>query len=98
MPANCIQYVGGNFANPLGIVGSRCDPKKVSPSYALKSLSPACYAPKWHGPEQLGSWYNEGTKEYLRMDHSEQHAPHYDYRAPDFSEYRVYLDGRIEPK
>jgi hypothetical protein len=25
-------------------------------------------------------------------------GPHYDYRAPDESEWRIYLDGRIEPK
>lgn len=32
------------------------------------------------------------------LGHGELQGPHYDYTAPDGSHYRVYPDGRIEPK
>jgi hypothetical protein len=47
-----------------------------------------------------GAWYNPETKESLHPDleHPEPIGPHYDYKAPNGSEYRIYPDGRIEPK
>ncbi len=47
-----------------------------------------------------GSWFDPETRESLHPDlgHAEPIGPHYDYTAPDGSEYRIYPDGRIEPK
>ncbi len=46
-----------------------------------------------------GSWFNEATREYLHPDFKPSaHGPHYDYRGGDGTEYRIYPDGRIEPK
>jgi RHS repeat-associated protein len=46
-----------------------------------------------------GSWWDPDTRESLHPDleHDEPIGPHYDYTAPDGSEYRIYPDGRIEP-
>ena len=30
----------------------------------------------WKGPPEKGSWYRQSTREYLRVDQSNQHAPH----------------------
>jgi RHS repeat-associated protein len=58
---------------------------------------------KWegNGPEgsEEGSWFDPETREYLRPDFKpSSHGPHYDYRGEDGTEYRIYPDGRIEPK
>jgi RHS repeat-associated protein len=57
---------------------------------------------KWKGKgepgSEEGSWFDPETREYLRPDLESSHGPHYDYRAPDGSRYRIYPDGRIEPK
>jgi RHS repeat-associated protein len=56
---------------------------------------------KGKGPEgsSEGSWWDPDTRESLHPDlgHEEPIGPHYDYTAPDGSEYRIYSDGRIEP-
>jgi RHS repeat-associated protein len=58
---------------------------------------------EWHGngPEgsDEGAWVNPNTGETLHPDlnHPEPIGPHFDYKAPDGSEYRIYPDGRIEP-
>jgi RHS repeat-associated protein len=50
------------------------------------------------GPE--GNFYNPETKESFHPDleHPEPIEPHWDYKAPDKTRYRIYPDGRIEPK
>jgi RHS repeat-associated protein len=55
---------------------------------------------EWRGPKDKGSWYNPKTGEYWRPDphHGPPHGPHWDYRDPDGNEWRVYPDGRVEPK
>lgn len=57
---------------------------------------------EWKGKgepgSEEGSWFDPETREYLRPDLESSHGPHYDYRAPDQSRYRIYPDGRIEPK
>jgi hypothetical protein len=56
---------------------------------------------KGKGPvgSKEGSWYDPENDESLHPDlKSEDHGPHYDYEAPDGSEYRIYPDGRIEAK
>ena len=47
-----------------------------------------------------GSWYNPKTGESLHPDlnHPDPVGPHWDYKAPDKTQWRVYPDGRMEPK
>jgi RHS repeat-associated protein len=75
---------------------------EISPNFNNPAESPG---PGWEwrgkGPEgsSEGSWFNPETKESLHPDleHGEPAGPHYDYKAPDGSRYRIYPDGRIEP-
>jgi hypothetical protein len=58
---------------------------------------------EWKGKgepgSEEGSWFDRETREYLRPDFKpSSHGPHYDYRGADGTEYRIYPDGRIEPK
>jgi RHS repeat-associated protein len=58
---------------------------------------------EWKGKgepgSEEGSWFDPETDEYLRPDFKpSSHGPHYDYRGEDGTEYRIYPDGRIEPK
>lgn len=54
---------------------------------------------EWRGPKDSGAWYNPKTNEYLRKDDKNpSHDAHYDWRTPDGSCYRIYLDGRLEKK
>lgn len=57
---------------------------------------------KGKGPagSKEGSWYNPDTGEKLHPDleHPDPQGPHYDYEAPDGSKYRIYPDGKVEPK
>ncbi len=57
---------------------------------------------KGNGPvgSKEGAWFNPDTRESLHPDigHGEPQGPHYDYKAPDGSQYRLYPDGRLEPK
>ncbi len=58
---------------------------------------------EWRGKgpagSKEGSWVNRDTGEKLHPDLEHAgHGPHYDYEAPDGSDYRIYRDGRIEPK
>jgi RHS repeat-associated protein len=58
---------------------------------------------EWRGKGEVGSkegsWFDPENDESLHPDlKNEDHGPHYDYKAPDESKYRIYPDGRIEPK
>jgi RHS repeat-associated protein len=56
---------------------------------------------KGNGPvgSKEGAWFNPETRESLHPDlDNEAHGPHYDYKAPDGSRWRLYPDGRIEPQ
>jgi RHS repeat-associated protein len=58
---------------------------------------------EWKGKGPVGSsegsWWDPENDESLYPHLGENsHGPHYDYEAPDGSEYRIYPDGRIEPK
>jgi RHS repeat-associated protein len=58
---------------------------------------------EWRGSGEAGtsrgSWWNPETQESLHPDlgHPDPHGPHYDWQTPD-GRYRVFPDGRIEPK
>ncbi|MGI2909278.1 polymorphic toxin type 37 domain-containing protein [Tolypothrix sp. VBCCA 56010] len=47
-----------------------------------------------------GAWYNPGTKESLHPDfnHPPPIGPHWDYVDPKKRQWRIFPDGRIEPK
>ncbi|HNQ89492.1 MAG TPA: polymorphic toxin type 37 domain-containing protein [Verrucomicrobiota bacterium] len=48
-----------------------------------------------------GAWYNPDTKDSFRPHfNATDHADHYDYSARDNADkgWRIYLDGRVEPK
>jgi RHS repeat-associated protein len=58
---------------------------------------------EWKGKGPVGSnegsWFNPENDESLHPDlDNEEHGPHYDYKAPDKSRWRIYPDGRIEPQ
>ena len=58
---------------------------------------------EWRGKgppgSKEGSWYKPGTGEYWRPDPtSPKHRPHVDYRDPSGREWRIYPDGKWEPK
>ena len=55
---------------------------------------------EWRGPADKGSWYNPKTGESMRPDlnHPAPIKPHYDYRAPDGTWYRIFEDGTYELK
>jgi RHS repeat-associated protein len=58
---------------------------------------------EWRGgPDEggeEGSFFDPETDEYLRSHlKPSSHGPHYDYRSEDGTTYRLYPDGRIEPK
>lgn len=59
---------------------------------------------EWRGkgePESgKGSWYNPKTEESLHPDlnHPDPIGPHWDYTAPDGTEYRLNPDGSLIPK
>lgn len=54
---------------------------------------------EWRGGNK-GAWYNPKTGEYWRPDpsHGPPQGPHWDYRDPAGGRWRVYPDGRVEPK
>jgi hypothetical protein len=79
----------------------------VEPSAFPNFEDPAQHpGPGWEwrgsGPQgsSQGSWYNPSTDESLHPDlgHGGSIGPHYDYRAPDGVDYRVYPDGQVIPK
>jgi RHS repeat-associated protein/uncharacterized repeat protein (TIGR01451 family) len=59
---------------------------------------------EWRGRGAIGSaqgsWYNPKTGESLHPDlgHPAPIGPHWDYIAPDGTRYRIFPDGRMEPK
>jgi RHS repeat-associated protein len=76
---------------------------EISPNFDNPSESPGeGWEWKGNGPEgsSEGSWVNpdSGEKLYPDLDHPGPIGPHYDFTAPDGSQYRIYPDGRIEPK
>ncbi len=83
--------------------GARKVCSEISPNFNNPAKSPGeGWEWKGNGPEgsSEGSWVNPetGEKLYPDLNHPEPLGPHYDYTAPDGSQYRIYPDGRIEPK
>lgn len=58
----------------------------------------------WRGKPPVGgdkgAWYNPNTGETLHPDlgHGPPVGPHWDYIAPDGNQFRLFPDGRVEPK
>ena len=59
---------------------------------------------QWRGKPPVGgnngAWHNPGTKESLHPDlhHPNPIGPHWDYRDANGNDWRIFPDGRIEPK
>ena len=90
------------------IVGRFFSHYMVGPSDATLNFQNASVSPgkewKWAGtgsPGSVqGSWYNQATGESLHSDFSSGHGIHYDYnyRGSHCNGWRIYQNGRIEPK
>ncbi|MGN9912252.1 polymorphic toxin-type HINT domain-containing protein [Phytohabitans sp. LJ34] len=79
-------------------------PTSGRPNWQDGSVSPG-QGWEWRGPGDPGTpnrgvWFKPDTKETLHPDlgHPAPIGPHYDYRAPDGTFYRIFPDGRVEPK
>ena len=89
--------------DPLGLE-TPCEENPAGPSSGTPDFNDPSNPPGpgwvWRGPADKGSWYNPATGETLHPDleHPDPIGPHYDYRAPDRQFYRIFPDGRIEPK
>jgi hypothetical protein len=103
------MYVTLNADEVLSLVlealgeGNRQKPTPSAPVPLDPSQAPAeGWEWKGSGPpgSSQGAWVNEGTGEVLHPDleHADPIGPHWDYTAPDRSEWRLFPDGRIEPK
>ncbi len=55
---------------------------------------------EWRGPPDKGSWFNPATRESLHPDlsHPEPIGPHYDWRDPLGTFWRIFRDGTVLPK
>ncbi|MGH3117445.1 MAG: hypothetical protein ACRDQ2_10105, partial [Gaiellales bacterium] len=92
---------------PIAEIGPAGNPGAFRPSAPPNFSNPA-QSPgagwQWRGTgppgSRQGSWHNPQTGESLHPDlsHRGPIGAHYDYRAPNGVDYRVYPDGRIEPK
>ena len=87
-----------------GVGTPKIGPTSGKPNWNDGSVSPG-EGWEWRGPgapgtPNRGAWYNPSTKETLHPDlgHAEPIGPHYDYRAPDGTFYRMFPDGTILAK
>jgi hypothetical protein len=109
---NSAQQFVGTVATIVGLMrfgGARDEvapgpgPKTGSPNFEDPSQSPGT-GWEWRGQQPPGgpngAWYNPSTGESLHPDlsHPDPIGPHYDYRAPDGTFYRIYPDGTVVPK
>jgi RHS repeat-associated protein len=82
----------------------RVQPPHPKPDYPKNPLDPP--GPDWewrgNGPpgSGRGSWYKECTSESLFPDlgHGPPTGPHWDWKDPDGNWWRIFPDGRVEPK
>jgi RHS repeat-associated protein len=80
--------------------------KNASPDYPQDPTKPPAEGWVWRGQSgstpgsRQGSWYNPSTRESLHPDlnHPDPVGPHWDYKSPEGQTYRLFPDGRIEPK
>jgi RHS repeat-associated protein len=106
------EEIAGNLTISKGLAGRLarskdneevgCKPSDM-PNFGDPSQAPGQdWGWKGNGPpgSKEGSWYNPKTGESLHPDlgHPGSIGPHYDYRAPNGSDHRVYPDGRVVPK
>jgi RHS repeat-associated protein len=84
--------------------GSDCPPKLgAKPNFTNPAESPGP-GWEWRGTgdpgSANGSWYNPNSGESLHPDlgHPDPIGPHYDWKGPDGTTYRVYPDGTVVPK
>jgi hypothetical protein len=98
------RTAGVRARDPVADQSASSLPKlNAKPNFKNPSKSPGS-GWQWRGSGQpgtsKGNWYNPSTGEYLHPDlgHPGPIGPHYDWRAPDGTMYRVYSDGTTVPK
>lgn len=85
------------------VAGSGLPALGAKPNFANPAEAPGG-SWEWRGTGEAGSskgsWYNPNTGESLHPDleHPEPIGPHYDWKAPNGTTYRVYPDGTVTPK
>ncbi|MCP3877001.1 MAG: hypothetical protein GY701_01200, partial [Sulfitobacter sp.] len=76
---------------------------RPNPYFADPAASPGS-GWEWRGNgapgSSQGAWYNPATRESLHPDlgHPGPIGAHFDWIAPDGSRFRIFPDGRMEPK
>jgi hypothetical protein len=83
---------GGRVRGGPGFPGH--DPTKPPPGFEWRGR------PGSTPGSREGSYYNPSTSETLHLDlsHPSPIGPHWDYRDPNGRWWRIYPDGRMEPK
>jgi hypothetical protein len=73
--------------------------------FLYELVNPSPTQPSWPGSDPSpgsgeGNFYNPNTGESFRpdLDHPDPIGPHWDYRAPDRTWWRIFPDGSIKPK
>jgi RHS repeat-associated protein len=97
------KFSGGNPIHDPPLLSKGPPSPNDPPNFGDPSQPPG---PGWqwrgNGPpgSKEGSWYNPGTGESLHPDlhHPPPIGPHYDWKSPTGKKYRVFPDGRVEPK
>ncbi|WP_297776494.1 RHS repeat-associated core domain-containing protein [Mycobacterium sp.] len=114
VPQNYAQQLVGFAATVVATygLGAAGGDDELPPAGGPKSGSPNFNDPaqppgpgwEWRGQQPPGgpngAWYNPSTGESLHPDlsHPDPVGPHYDYRAPDGTFYRMYPDGTVKPR
>jgi hypothetical protein len=95
---------GAPTPKPRAEVPEKLPGKPVPPPYSADATKPPGPGFEWKGKPPAGSgqgnWYNPVTGESMHPDlnHPPPLGPHWDYRGPDGRWYRIFPNGRIEPK
>jgi RHS repeat-associated protein len=96
-------------ARPAGNGSKTRTPAGPRPSYPVpRTPAKAAESPgpgwEWRGQQPVGgekgAWFRPATGETLHPDlgHSAPVGPHWDWRAPDGTFWRLFPDGRVEPR
>ncbi|MCA1709568.1 MAG: hypothetical protein LC808_42340 [Actinobacteria bacterium] len=86
-----------------GTSGRNANAPSAQPNFSDPTRAPGeGWEWRGNGPPSSGqgNWHNPRTGESLHPDlgHSDPIGPHYDYKDPSGTSYRVFPDGRVVPK
>ncbi len=91
----------GKPLNPDPTISRPPHPVPATPATPAMSPGPGW---EWRGQQPVGggrgAWFRPGTGETLHPDlgHPAPSGPHWDWRAPDGTFWRLFPDGRVEPR